>query len=189
MSYEEDRPIPSYPKDHNAETDWGMADAPYPLPSPPPAVAVDTFTNAKPVARPSKFRVALTFAGRLLSLVTIVGVLVWGLTAPNAREGGMLASRTPTSSPVKVEPQPLTQNGANAAAGAMLVAWHDPDHLNFVAWDIHRLTGCTAMAVRYQGPTGSTDPGSIPDDINPTVVGRAHSDTERLTVWWGCERG
>lgn len=124
----------------------------------------------------------------LLLFAFIVGVLVWGLgndSRPDAP--GIATPATPAH--VRIERRPLTQAGADAAAGALLVAWHDVDHLRFVAWDIHRVTGCTPLAVKYDGPGGHTDPRSVPDDISADVVGRAHRGGERLKVWFGCERG
>lgn len=148
------------------------------LPAPPPVEPQpDRFFPAKGAAF-------------VVAFAAIVGVLVWGLSGGAAAPSSApSASSTPAPSPVAVNQQPLTQVGANAAAGALLVAWDDADHLQFVVWDINRMTGCHVLAVEYQGPTGSTDPRSIPDDVQPDVIGRAHRGGERITVWFGCERG
>lgn len=120
----------------------------------------------------------------LLLGALIVGVLVWGAgkQAPTSH-----ASRTPAPTPVVLEPQALTQAGADAAAGAILVAWHDVKHLDFVVRDIHRVTRCAPLAFEYVGPFSRTNPNSIPKDIQPDIVGRAHTDTERMTVWFDCK--
>lgn len=109
-------------------------------------------------------------------LVAIVGTLWVHFTAPEP----------PAGTTVAVERQPLTQYGADRAAGALLVAWDDVDHLRFVTWDINRLTGCVPLAMKYDGPLGHTDPRSIPKDIQHDVVGRARYKQARLKVWWGC---
>jgi hypothetical protein len=136
-----------------------------PFPEPPPSPSDDLIPRRATIER-SPWSILPV----LLVAAALVGVLVC----------------TPTSSPVDFVRQPLTQAGADRAAGAILVAWDDPDQLQFVSWDIRRLTGCVPLAVSYVGPEGRTDPRSIPEDIEPTVVGRAHSDTERMTVWFGC---
>lgn len=146
------------------------------LPDPPRATEPIVFE------RPVTERRPWSILPLLLLVAAFVGVLVWGLTDPP-----VITPAAPASSPVTFVPKPLTQAGADAAAGALLRFYHDDEHLNFVAWDIHRMTGCRPAAVNYVGPEDRTDPGSIPEDIDPTVIGRAHRGPERLTVWFVCK--
>lgn len=151
------------------------------LPPPPYVRETESFTNRKPEPKRNLTRALLVVALVMWSLVVIVRVATVFLYEDSPK-----AVAAPEKSHVPFDPKPLTQAGADAATGAVLVAWHDVDHLRFVMWDVHRLTGCRALAFRYTGPGPDTDPHSVPEDIDPTVVGKAHTDNAMMEVWWKC---
>lgn len=152
---------------------------------PPPRPKYDLVTS-RPEVKRRRFGIVPVF---LLAALT-VGVLVWGLTGSSRSTAESPAAgaapRTPASTHVDWDPQPMTQSTADKMAESLLVAYGDPKHFDFVFRNMQAHMGCNALAWVYRGPDGGTDPRSVPDDIEPTVIGRAHWKDMRMTVWWKC---